>query len=290
MFAFKPRKIKTHLLNHCTGLKIAAQKVYLHAESDLVPEKKVMDCHLEDSQDLGRANLAFRQCYKHALSSKDRETGGYFYFDTDFTFSFRSCGNLNTLDKDQYSFRDIDFYKHYINDQIICLFHTHIDKDVTPSPLDIATSHSFRLPSYILSTSSKNSHLFYPENYIPRPLDKRQFVPLFQDCLSYIKDYLFFNFNINLNKLDINWARPKLHANKIMLKYFKLYFNEVSVNDMQKGDVLVFPESISEHLHLAVFNEKDRFFHHPMFRYPESELITKDILNKVYKVYRYKDL
>jgi proteasome lid subunit RPN8/RPN11 len=247
------------------------------------------DYHSEDSLDPGKANLAFRQCYKYALHTRDHEVGGYFYLDSDSNFLFRPCKNLNTIDKDQYNFRDVDFYKHYINNQIIGLFHTHIEDDPSPSALDLANAHSFRLPSYILSVSSKKSYLFYPDNYIPTSINNRQFIALFQDCLTYMKDYLLLNFNINLNNLDINWARPKLSPNQIMLNYFNLHFNEIDHKEYKNGDVLVFPESISEYLHVGVVDKDNHFFHHPIYRYPDSELITQDMLNKVYKIYRYKD-
>jgi hypothetical protein len=250
----------------------------------------MQDYHLEHSQDLGKAEQAFSQCYKHALGNLEAETGGYFYFDKSLNFSFHSCTNLNSYEKNQFNFRDSQFYNYYINDQIVCLFHTHITDDVAPSELDKETSHSFRLPCYIFSTKSKESYLFYPDNHKPTALDKRQFIPLFQDCISYIKDYLIFNFNINLNEYKINWARPRNDPNKVLINYLDLYFNEVDKNDIKNGDILVFPETISKYFHVGIVDKESYLFHHPVHMFPEKQLISDSMLNQVYKVYRHKDL
>ena len=74
----------------------------------------MQDYHLEHSQDLGKAEQAFSQCYKHALGNLEAETGGYFYFDKSLNFSVHSCTNLNSYEKNQFNFRDSQFYNYYI--------------------------------------------------------------------------------------------------------------------------------------------------------------------------------
>jgi len=247
-----------------------------------------MDYHLEDSQ--AHTAKVIDTCFKHGLADHERESGGFFYFDElHGDFCFHPLINDQSHNPDLFVSKDSFFYQQYLKNRILALFHTHISDDPTPSLKDISIANSLILPSFILSTSSKKTHLFYPYQYKPKPLARRIFIPYFQDCLIYIKDFLLLQFNINLQLQDINWSRKKEDNNLDMLKYIKRYFNEVSYNKIQNGDLIVFKPTISKFMHLGIY-ENGLLCHHPIYAFPKKELISDEILNQVYNIYRHKDL
>jgi proteasome lid subunit RPN8/RPN11 len=247
-----------------------------------------MDYHLEDSQ-VHTAKL-IDACFKHGLSNPKREMGGFFYSnELHSEFYFHPLINDQTYDPHFFVSKDSFFYEKYLQNRILALFHTHIGDDPTPSARDISIANSLILPSFILSVSSKKTHLFYPYKYTPKPLSKRLFIPYLQDCLIYVKDFLLLQFNINLQLEDINWSRKKEDNNLDMLRYINKYFNEVSYSKIQNGDLIIFKPTLSRFMHLGVYKD-GLLCHHPIYTFPKKELISDEVLNQVYKVYRYKDL
>lgn len=244
---------------------------------------------MEDFLDLGQHKQAFQQCFRYALSSSDAEVCGFFYLDLkDSSLRFLKVANENLVDPHSFTSSNPSFYTMYLNNSVISLFHSHLTEDY-PSELDIESAKSFNLPSFIFNISNKHSFLYYPNNYQPTNLKCRQFIPYFQDCIIYVKDYLLSRFNINLQGYEINWSRNSLDSLNQLLFYLDKFFIESSVNNIKSGDVLIFEPNVSIYPHIGIV-DNNLFFHHPVYGYPISEFIGPELLNKVYKVYRYKDL
>ena len=248
------------------------------------------DYHLEDSlEHLG--NKTILSCFKYFLTHKNFESCGFFRFNKlNYNISFNPIQNENLIDQNYFFSKNSFFYECYLNNEIIALAHSHINSNVQPSENDIFTSHSFRLPSFIFSTQSKETYLHYPENYQPYLCEKRLFLPYFQDCMTYVKDYLHLHFNINLNLLNINWSRRKENPNDFLFKVLNTHFFQIHNKKYQNGDILIFQPTIQQYNHLGIIDCDDYLFHHPIGMLPKKELITNELLNQVYKVYRYKDL
>ena len=244
---------------------------------------------MEDFLDLGQHKQAFTQCFRYALSSPHAEVCGFFYLhhpDSDLQFS--SLLNENLVNPNAFTSSNSSFYKIYSEKQVVALFHSHL-LDILPSELDVESADSFNLPSLIFNISNRNTFLYYPENYEPVDLKKRQFIPYFQDCLIYVKDYLLTKFNINLQGHYINWSRNSHQSLEQLLFYLNKYFIESSINNLKSGDILIFKPNVSIYPHIGIIDE-NQIFHHPVYGYPISEFISSELLNKVYKVYRHKDL
>lgn len=245
---------------------------------------------MEDFLDLGQHKTAFYQCFRYALSSVDSEVCGFFYLDNiNQPLQFQPLLNENLIDKNTFSTSDPTFYNLYKLGKIICLFHTHLSQD-DPSVLDLETSNSFNLPSFIINIESNKSFLYYPTDYKPKKIKNRVFIPYFQDCIIYVKDYLQKYFDINLNGQLINWSRNGKNSLNMLNYYADKHFYNVNKQDFKNGDVIIFKPDVSIYPHVGIVNHDLYCFHHPVYQYPAKEFISSDFLNQVYKVYRYKDL
>ena len=249
-----------------------------------------MDYLSEDFLDLGNTN-PIKSCFKYAFSSKDREQFGFFYFEeNNFDYAFKSLNNEDLSNVHHFSIKNKYFYDYYLSGKVISIFHTHIIDSAELSDIDIAVSNSLSLPSYVLSIKSKASSLYYPESYAPNDLYRRAFIPFFQDCITFVKDFYLLNLNINLSRFISNWARRSLNSNDHLINEIKNHFIEIKNTDIQYGDLIVFKPSIANLLHVGVFNSNNNYSHHPMGALPSTELFTEEARNNVYKIYRYKEL
>ncbi len=252
--------------------------------------KKVQtDYPLEDFLVAG-ASKPIKEAFRYGLSNKDQEAFGLFvYQDQRSSYNFITFSNLNSANPHEFTASNKDFYTHYLSGDIIALFHTHLTDHAEPSNIDKALSNALGLPTFILSTLNKTTHLYYPTSYKPQPLTERIFIPFFQDCISYVCDFYYENLNINLNQYVYNWSRPKKDYNHFLLKEIDHLFYEVPFKELQYGDLVVFDTSELTYHHLGVIDHDNQFSHHPIGMFPRTELFNTIAQNKVYKLYRYKD-
>ena len=250
-----------------------------------------MDYPLEDFQDPG-SNKIILSAFKHSLKFSESEQCGLFAWSDQSrsSFNFIPLNNQNKNDKNGFISKSSDYLDLYIKNQIISIFHSHLDSDPTPSELDLETARSFCLPSLIFANNSKSTYLFYPENFKPNKLDGRIFIPYFQDCVTFIKDFFFLSLGINFSKSINDWSRPKKNPNEKLLSLINLHFKEVDINKIKENDILLFKPTVSRLFHLAVLTEGGYVYHHPFEGRPKKELFNQTMYNKVYKVYRHKDL
>lgn len=252
--------------------------------------KKKMGSLLADFQGLGNLKV-FSSAYRHALKNKTRESCGIFHFSECFSeVIFSPIQNKDEYDKNHFIINEPTFYKEYISNRIISLYHSHINHDSTPSNLDIEVAESLSLPSFILSTKDKSKNLFYPSSFNPRPLSRRIFIPYFQDCVSFAKDFFDIKLGIKLSYSISNWSRQGLNSNNALIFSMESIFNSVDFYSIKNYDIVVFKPNIDRYYHLGIFVEDRFIYHHPIYGYPIKELFTPELFNKVYKVYRYKDL
>tara|TARA_Y100000361_G_scaffold65879_1_gene57862 strand:- start:17046 stop:17798 length:753 start_codon:yes stop_codon:yes gene_type:complete len=250
-----------------------------------------MDYLLEDFLGLGNTN-PIKKSLKASLLSKDREICGLFYFDENqLDYDFIQLDNQSQADKNYFTIKDKKFYDLFINDRIVSLFHTHtLSYDESPSELDIEVSESLSLPSMIFSLKTKSYNLYFPKSHKPRPLERRIFIPYFQDCVSFIKDYFYFKFNIKMQDSVLNWARKRQDPNDFLMEQVDKMFFDIPFREIKEHDLIIFKPSIQPFMHLAVYLGSNEIFHHPIGGYPRKELFTPESMNKVYKICRYKDL
>jgi len=250
-----------------------------------------MDYHLEDFLAPGHSDI-FRSAIKHARSQKTSESCGLFVYNEIMSDCiFLPFKNDNIYDPNLFSLNNQDFTKLYQKNQIVSLFHSHIIHEENLSELDIEVAESLALPSMVYSLLTKEFELYYPLSYTPPPLFHRIFIPFFQDCMIFVKDYFYLNLNINLSKDIKNWSRKKKASNENLINTMNKYFYIVDkdASKLVNGDVIVFNPDYHDIFHLGVYDNY-HLLHHPIHQLPRKEIFTPDIMNKVYKIYRYKDL
>lgn len=250
-----------------------------------------MDYLSEDFLGLGNTK-PIKQCLKFALEKCEREKAGAFVFTDSYSdYKFIEMTNLNKFNSNYFILNNKKFYKYYKDKRVISLFHTHVCRSATPSIDDIELSNSLKVPSFIMSQSSKDSFLYYPPKCkTNQPLHKRIFIPFFQDCVTFVKDFYLDNLRIDLTKDISNWARARTNSNKKLITEIEKNFNKISFNEIKFGDVMVSPQSMSNLMHLSVVGESKLLHHHPIGTYPKAQIISSEYNKKVYIFYRYKDL
>ena len=252
--------------------------------------KVIMDYLSEDFLGLGN-NKPIKSCFRHAFKRKDGEQFGFFYFDDNgYDYGFKALNNNDLINSNHFCVENKLFYDYYLSDKVISIFHTHVISSPNLSEIDLAISDSLGVPSYVLSVKSNKSSLYYPESYNPPDLYKRIFIPFFQDCITFVKDFYFLNLNINLSLKIKNWARNSSESNYSLINEIERHFAQVEPSSLEYGDLLVFKPSLTNLFHVGVVDSGNKYSHHPMGALPSRELFTKETLNNVYKIYRYKEL
>ena len=244
----------------------------------------------EDFLGLGN-NKPIKACFEYALKSTEKEQFGFFIYDENkYDYQFKTLENKDQSNKHHFCIDNKVFYDYYLSKRIISIFHSHIVSSPELSSLDIEISESLGLPSFVLSCKSKKSFLCYPSSYSPLNLYERIFIPFFQDCITFVKDFYFINLNINLSSKINNWARHSFDSNDRLLQEIDKFFKPVKLDSLRYGDLIVFEPTMTNLFHVGVVDADQKYSHHPMGLKPSIELFTKEVRNKVYKIYRYKEL
>lgn len=246
---------------------------------------------MEDSLALGN-NKPFLSALKSCISNSS-EVCGVFYFKDEFNYDYdyMSFENADSFNSNHFAINNKEFYKLYLNKKIISLFHSHTnDFDETPSETDIEVSESLALPSMIFSKKTRNNFIYFPKSEKPRSLERRLFIPFFQDCVTYIKDMYILELGIKLQNNIHNWARRRNDPNSFLFEEIDNNFIKIKYSDLKKYDIIVFKPSTENLHHLAVYTGDNQISHHPISSFPRKELFTPEDLNKVYNLYRHKDL
>lgn len=252
--------------------------------------KKTTDYLLADFQGLGNTE-PIKQAFIYATKNKQSEVCGLFCFKNSQTdYEFIQLPNNDKLNSNHFTTDNKIFYKHYFNKNVISLFHSHTIDSADLSDVDKAISNSLGLPSYVFSPSSRNSRLYYPQSYKPRKLENRIFIPFFQDCVSFVKDFYSIHLNIDLSKQIHDWSRSEINCNDKLIKSIETCFYSIDVSKIKFGDIVLFKPTISEHYHIAVIDESGKLSHHRTGKLPGAELFNDLMRKQVYKIYRYKDL
>jgi proteasome lid subunit RPN8/RPN11 len=264
----------------------------MDAGKDLaIAMKLTMDYHLEDFLELGNSKPLLK-AIKSSLKVKGEACGVFYFSDfNNYEYDYMQFNNADTIHENHFSINNPKFYELYLNKKIISLFHTHPKncKD-EPSDMDIEIAESLSLPSMIFSLKTKEKFLYFPKSEKPRPLQKRIFIPCFQDCVSYVKDLFILELGVKLQENIKNWARRRKDPNSFLFNEISKNFKEVPISQLKSYDIIVFKPSTQELNHIAVYDGNNYMRHHPIGCFPVKELFTPNTHNKVYKVYRYKDL
>jgi len=233
------------------------------------------------------------QALKLSLRSPDVEVCGLFVYEPfQSGVKFISLNNTSKDKTKNFSLDKAVFAKYCSEYSIASLFHSHPDSPELISDLDIEVSETLALPSYIFSLKTKKTSLYFPSSFKPRDVLRRPFVPEFQDCISFFKDYYDLHMNIKLSNFHKNWSRQRSESNNFLMAEIEKTFYEINKNSktFKQGDVLVFKNNIEPLMHIGIVHNSKEYWHHPIYMFSRKELFNPKLAKKVYKIYRYKGL
>jgi proteasome lid subunit RPN8/RPN11 len=199
------------------------------------------------------------------------------------------CNNLAT-NTNTFVMDVLDFAAVEDEASVLAIVHSHTVGDCQPSMADLQSCERSRLPWIIVNPNTEQFYQFEPSGYVA-PIVGRPYIYTVFDCYTLIRDWYKQNFNI---ELQIEYTAPSLEtwsSNPIFdLKLPQLianHFYEVSLTDVQRGDLLLFCCTSQSTDHLGIYLGEQRFVHHSINRLSSVDLYGGYWLKQTNKVMRY---
>jgi len=180
---------------------------------------------------------------------------------------------------------------------ISAVYHSHTSANENFSDNDKKNSSAHQT-SFILYNTIKNSFFCYDPTKNKTLQINKNFEIGKADCYTLVKDY-YKKLGINLegtNSFGDDWhlKKPELIHELFNLNKTNpsLPIEELHRNThLKKHDVLVFElRKGSGPSHVGVYLGEGILYHHPRNRYPTTEILQNQYFEKLYKIYRHKDL
>lgn len=180
---------------------------------------------------------------------------------------------------------------------ISAIYHSHTSENENFSDNDKKNSAAHQT-TFVLYNTMKNSFFCYDPTKNKTLQLNKEFEIGKCDCYTLVKDY-YKKLGINLqgtNSFGNDWHLKKP---ELIHELFNLNKNNPSlpIEELPKGaplkkhDVLVFElRKGNGPSHVGVLLEEGMLYHHPRNRYPTVEILQNHYLEKLYKIYRHKEL
>ena len=147
-------------------------------------------------------------------------------------------------------------------------------------------SEEMGIPFLIYSLITKKFFLYYPKSYKAESLSGRPYVTGFYECLGVAKDY----FN-EVAKIDVHdWNKnywPGIRGNIDMIKRFERHMTKITLEEMSKGDLIVFEIRNERTYHVGVYEGGDNFVHQRSQHLSGSQMLDERWRKRIKYVYRY---
>ena len=167
----------------------------------------------------------------------------------------------------------------------IAIWHSHVNKNETPSVADVEYSEALGIPFCIFSNLTKEFYLHFPNSHRNGSFKSRKYLKGFFNCGTLIVDY----FKTILKKEIITEGVNFYKENKAIKEIEKKHFIEVkSIGEIKKNDVLKFKIK-NDKFHFGVYLGNQIFFHQMDNTLPYKRQLENKWMSRVYKILRYKD-
>lgn len=173
----------------------------------------------------------------------------------------------------------------------ICgVYHSHPHGPAAFSEEDLETARELGVPFYLYCTDTGDWLDYTPPSYVIDPLHNPFIWGLF-DCLTVVRTYYRNELNIHLTDFVRDESFERADATAITQYIDREGFTYVSIDAIQKGDVMLFktPGSPFAH-HLGVFIGNSRYIHHPRNALSRTDPLTGEELRSLVGVLRHKSL
>ena len=170
---------------------------------------------------------------------------------------------------------------------IFAIVHNHPDASNEPSPADINNCNALGIPYWIFSYPEMDLYILEPEKK-SYPLVGREYEFGERDCFEAMRDYLKSK-NIEIPPrvpFEDNWWDKNIDyfSDQIIEKWGG---KKVSMEEVQKNDVLIFKVKHDVPDHCGVYIGDNNFFHHAENRLSCREPLNKFWMKALVGVYRY---
>ena len=159
--------------------------------------------------------------------------------------------------------------------KLLGIYHSHPNTDENPSEYDIGMSEEMGIPFLIYSLITKK---FF--------LSGRPYVTGFYECLGVAKDYFNEVAEIDVHDWNKNYW-PGIRGNIDMIKRFEEHMTEITLEEMSKGDLIVFEIRNERTYHVGVYEGGDNFVHQRSQHLSGSQMLDERWRKRIKYVYRY---
>lgn len=147
---------------------------------------------------------------------------------------------------------------------LLKVVHSHCDRPHVPSEADMAGQILTAVPWGVLQTDGKNASdiIWWGEQDIP-PLEGRGFIHGVSDCYSLFRDFYRLEYNHDIGEVPRDWEWWEGDFDLFGSLYESKGFDEVSVEQLQRGDAIIINIGNGFPHHCAVYLGDDLMIHHP---------------------------
>ena len=196
------------------------------------------------------------------------------------------CTNI-AEDDDDFLFDSKEYLKISLTSDIIGIVHNHLDASSEPSDFDIKNCNALGIPYYIFSYPEMELSILSPERNVTE-LYGREYSFGVADCFEAMRDYLITQ-NIEIPPripFEDNWFNKDLdYFCPDVIKEWG--GQEISLDKIQKNDVLTFCVQSNVANHCGVYLGADSFYHHAVGRLSCRENLYPFWIKYLDRVYRY---
>lgn len=197
-----------------------------------------------------------------AAISPQSEVCGFLLRDSGFDLDVYPTHNVTHRPKvNHFSISSTDFAQVLSTGRLLAFYHSHCIDDETFSPEDVAVADLALLPIFVYSLKSDRFNLYKPKGSI-LPLEGRQFLLGFQDCVSVVTDWLQYHHGIRVEYFERPYSMVQQGSPLPHLLLKKAGFNRLPPTETpMKGDVLMFAVMNPTENHTGIYTGGDKFLH-----------------------------
>lgn len=206
-----------------------------------------------------------------------------------------SCIKIKNIAEDPISYfqiSGIDFLKikkQY--DNILYIYHNHLNENFDFSELDIATSDNANIPLLLYIFKDDSFKTYHPTSFKKGYIGKC-FKIKENDCFTFIKNYFLNEFNINIKPIIENYSNS-IEAQKTLNENLKLNFLEKNgfnktedIQVLQKNDMILISTKFGKHF--AIYIGDNKIIHQPIFGFSKIESYCNFYRRHTISIYRRK--
>ena len=212
---------------------------------------------------------------KECLKNSSEEICGFIVLKND-NFICIPCENIAKNKKENFMISSLDYIKiKKYSDQILYIYHSHINDNENFSEQDISCSENLCLPIIMYNLNKKIFKIHEPisikKEYIGRFYQHGKY-----DCFRLIEEFYKKEKSIEF-KYDNNFYSKSLEQMDIKTELYKFYKNNnfqliENKNDLKLHDILLI-DAFGDHKpkHFALYMGQDKILHQPMFGFSRIE-------------------